>query len=998
MLISKEPSSKENKQNALNTAGTEGPVQAKSMTPPPFSLDASSEGGGDVAEMESGKESIQMKADAFSGAGVGGGDAGSSGAGGGLPGGLKSSMEQMSGQDLSDVKVHMNSSKPKDVGALAYAQGTDIHIAPGQEQHLPHEAWHSVQQKQGRVAPTTSVGGMGVNDNAGLEKEADDMGAKAVQMKADTAAGGALAKGAAAGGPIQKKDDPGVVTSSGPVVATGDKEEAQRVEVTVPGTINIREGASALWETVSGAVATALGVSVDALSTQLFNVNLKFTFELGIKAEVFKGLFGVGFSPIFEASASLNMQDDRLVRAGWNLSAGGKIATQWLWLIEHESAFLATFGRTSVYRDMPHFVGNVYQKISDLVEMIRERTSKVDSLPTDEWNGEGRNWNALRNQAPTDVHSTATSSEHTVSGSVGSNSVGGSMGESDTDMHFYKGEGKDRVVRNANQTTESIGGKLAVGGLDVELAFTETNIANHANEDNDGRYHNYALTINNPPHVKEFFDGLGGQLTNMGSRIAAIAAPITRGASAAGSFAHLPQLFGAVKGLFESALQSAVSLIPADKWAARKTKTKAGFSSSMTVELNYVESQSEFALQYARLSVNNKFSASYNTTIPVASFYGMVDASITSAGSVSAGATGAVMEIAGTNTMTYFITVYNGLVYSEAQVTKGMAPNRFSRWNAYKGKHFLEIRGLIMKLGDPNSIAYKEAVNGHGLSPDSGLLAAAHASKEKGGLTSNAKTELDAFFERNYQKKAKYASAVSDTSAEHQKETDAHDGRTPWSHVAGGKSKVFIDMANQARPQVLRGTYSPQNQTPTKPSTIMDSLLQDQHVDANLTIKYKQNHRVNEGTRFKPEYVNYTRKVSEQEFALPKATDRSNALRILKGQLLNLWGQDPNKIPEEVLAIYFSGNNCGGILEEYNKTQASNSFGGGHAGRGKKNRALAEIRTRFYTAADTGMSQIADDAISNAVIKDAGAGDTNETGLVFKDEHLTVTNRDGLSN
>lgn len=35
-----------------------------------------------------------------------------------------------------------------------YSQGTDIHIGPGQEKHLPHEAWHVVQQKQGRVKPT----------------------------------------------------------------------------------------------------------------------------------------------------------------------------------------------------------------------------------------------------------------------------------------------------------------------------------------------------------------------------------------------------------------------------------------------------------------------------------------------------------------------------------------------------------------------------------------------------------------------------------------------------------------------------------------------------------------------------------------------------------------------------------------------------------------------------------------------------------------------------
>ncbi|MFC5404908.1 hypothetical protein [Cohnella soli] len=32
------------------------------------------------------------------------------------------------------------------VSALAYAQGADIHMKPGQEKHLPHESWHSVQQ------------------------------------------------------------------------------------------------------------------------------------------------------------------------------------------------------------------------------------------------------------------------------------------------------------------------------------------------------------------------------------------------------------------------------------------------------------------------------------------------------------------------------------------------------------------------------------------------------------------------------------------------------------------------------------------------------------------------------------------------------------------------------------------------------------------------------------------------------------------------------------
>lgn len=99
----------------------------------------------------------------------------------GLPDGLKSGVEAMSGMSLDGVQVHYNSSKPAQLNAHAYAQGTDIHIAPGQEQHLPHEAWHVVQQAQGRVKPTMQMkAGVPVNDDPGLEREADVMGARAM--------------------------------------------------------------------------------------------------------------------------------------------------------------------------------------------------------------------------------------------------------------------------------------------------------------------------------------------------------------------------------------------------------------------------------------------------------------------------------------------------------------------------------------------------------------------------------------------------------------------------------------------------------------------------------------------------------------------------------------------------------------------------------------------------------------------------------------------------
>jgi len=106
----------------------------------------------------------------------------------GLPDRLKTGIETLSGLGMDDVRVHYDSPRPMQVQALAYAKGTEIHLGPGQEQHLPHEAWHVVQQKQGRVKPTLQMKGVAINDDGGLEREADAMGAAAMQ-------GGAISAG-----------------------------------------------------------------------------------------------------------------------------------------------------------------------------------------------------------------------------------------------------------------------------------------------------------------------------------------------------------------------------------------------------------------------------------------------------------------------------------------------------------------------------------------------------------------------------------------------------------------------------------------------------------------------------------------------------------------------------------------------------------------------------------------------------------------------------------
>jgi hypothetical protein len=102
----------------------------------------------------------------------------------GLPDALKAGVEALSGVALDEVRVHYNSAKPAAVAAHAYAQGTEIHVGPGQEKHLPHEAWHVVQQQQGRVKPTVQVSGVAVNDDVSLEREADQMGSSALRTHA----------------------------------------------------------------------------------------------------------------------------------------------------------------------------------------------------------------------------------------------------------------------------------------------------------------------------------------------------------------------------------------------------------------------------------------------------------------------------------------------------------------------------------------------------------------------------------------------------------------------------------------------------------------------------------------------------------------------------------------------------------------------------------------------------------------------------------------------
>jgi hypothetical protein len=169
-----------------------------------------------------------------------------------LPENLKTGAENISGISMDDVKVHYNSTKPLQKQALAYAQGPEIHIGPGQEHCLAHEVWHVVQQKQGRVQPTIQMMGDAVNDSPVLEAEADFMSSKVLHgdatiQKDDAGIGKNGSRGSVTGTSVVQK------TVHGPETPTNAHNWKIPLPPWIAGTI------------AHGQIATLLGIQPSAI-------------------------------------------------------------------------------------------------------------------------------------------------------------------------------------------------------------------------------------------------------------------------------------------------------------------------------------------------------------------------------------------------------------------------------------------------------------------------------------------------------------------------------------------------------------------------------------------------------------------------------------------------------------------------------------------------------------------------------------------------------------
>jgi hypothetical protein len=130
------------------------------------------------------------------------------GGGAKLPDTLRAKMEQALGADFSDVRVHASSQAATELGAQAFARGSDLHFAPGTydpesstgQELIGHELAHVIQQRAGAAADPMGDGD-GVARDPALESEADAAGAAAARGETARISGADGAGGAPAPAP-----------------------------------------------------------------------------------------------------------------------------------------------------------------------------------------------------------------------------------------------------------------------------------------------------------------------------------------------------------------------------------------------------------------------------------------------------------------------------------------------------------------------------------------------------------------------------------------------------------------------------------------------------------------------------------------------------------------------------------------------------------------------------------------------------------------------------
>lgn len=909
-----------------------------------------------------------------------------------LPELVIANVKTLSGYDLSGVKVNYNSAKPQLLRAGGYAKGLQIELAPGHESFLATAVWAIVQQMQGLVPSTRSIQGMEVNDDSTLAVEAESKGGKAVgatgrlmRTTKSTVQTKAQGEGVPPGdnelGLVILPDSFRELDEFGNVIEPlAGEVETEPLNPIIPEStvvevpeIDLTLGYDNLKAITNGSVADTLGISLDFLRSVVFDLTLKFSFYLGIKVEVLEGLFGVAGGFLLEGAATLNQQDDRLVRAGWSLSYGGRLTTTLLWFIEHSSTWMTTNSKASVYQDMAHFSAHQYGSLSGMVDEVAQETDEVEQLPQSSHDGEGRSMDALLGASPTDVSSSIQSTTHGVEASSSGVGVGYEHNKTSNDMTFYRGEGDEREVRKGTQEDESHSGTVTVGKTELTITRTKTIIKNHANEDNDGSYINWSITLQNrPQNSTEFITRFGNMMNTIIEGLNTLNGKLSTGAFDTSTLKGVKDLFN---------IDTMNDLVDSDMPTG---KPSGGIDNYYTAEFNYVEfsetvkvnndgetvegsngvemesdeeiEKTQMVLQYLRISQGTAVSMGNEIEIPIPALSnGVVSTSIEASFSASVDFSSAVLEVTSGDTITYFMTVYNGLVYTDEQVESGFAPSKEGGWVAFRTQHRAGLDRLIKNMANTDSVPFKEVYGYFDAHPEAVImLFDAIVAYSKG------ETDLDTciaclenLFAENYIRKGEDAEKTSWGEGGF----EDPEARSPWAKAASGSSEYSVDVTKSGNFTLNRNAFDPGNaDNPTPPRSIVESLLQAQDVKCSLKIPYYEYTRGrvngrNPGAAPREVITDHT---SDKEINIPKLTNRVQANELIAQKFLDVWGETPERIPSTIRYTHFKTSGLSYIYSEVKRLQSASIMNSsvGRGGPEIRRQLQEQVDNYFDTAKD----------------------------------------------
>lgn len=754
-------------------------------------------------------------------------------------------------------------------------------------------------------------------------------------------------------------------------VEQGMDQEVVDQSIAIPGAFDIKNGPDAFHEYLLAPIRSAF-------TANTFSVKLSFNINLGIKASVLKGLLGVGGGGMFGVEVTLNRQDDRLVRGGWAITYGAQLVSDILWFIHYTREWVGKSSTTAVFRDMFHFSAVCFDVLRTGYNKLAEHSDSLDAIEYNDSPEDGDiNWGALSQRPTTKVVGSESSVNNTLTASVpGINtSVSGSSGHSESSSRFYKQNGDNTVTKTSTQQAETKSLSAEVSGVGIEVALADTDIANHANSDNDGSYRNVSITFKNFPRMAKLRSGLAGDIQKVKDLVTSTTEPM----------GALQLAIGMIAGLVQSKLDL-MTPIERSSWDQFKSglggdDTGTYSSSSFTAEMNFIRygdrnaESGSWNMQYFRMSGGAAGGFKWDEEAPLATLYGAVDLTGYTNGQVGASANAGLFEVLGDNTVSYMITVYNGLVYTQAEVDAGFATDRFGRWSDYRFTHINAIKGLIMKLADPSSVPYLEATGSYGLSPSDELVTEAQACQASGNVSERALQLFDNFLYRNYESKMASDGAIAGSTNDLEAQSDT---RTPWYQTVGGTSKIYIDMANQANPVLKRSSYKPERQAPMSPKTLLDSLYQEQKVDLELYLNKREAEGIftsGGGTELETSSFSFSKRMAP-EAAIAKLVSK------FKGEL-----SGPEDFSVDLLNANFRGTALQQIWSNYFEVKNRPTRGSGSR---QKSRQLAEIRSTFAGTLDGALETFATNLLSNVNIQEAGGDVVQKEGIFFDSEELVI--------